>query len=276
MGCNYALRDRTGVGLLMPPVTFVVGSLFGGSRLQVLLELIQRASETIGPCDLLVNRQLQQERSPQGFPKVYNRLINAAFADPECEYVIVCGDDVRPVGDCIAKTLDVMRADETIGAAFPVEAWAETPVVLSQPMMVTMMPFTGEKRPIAAALSDDLVEQIFAGFALACIRADAWADVGPMDETLGLGYAEDLDWGIRCWKAGYRCVNVRSAWFEHERGATYNRLVAEGTMDAKEPHRAAANCKAKWPFLWEDPDPVRSSQKIMEMLRGWYTEARTR
>lgn len=258
----------------MPPVAFVIGSLFGGARLQVLLDRITMDSETIGPCDILLNRQLQQTRCPQGFPRVMNRLINAAFADPECEYVFVCGDDVRPVGDCIAKTLEVMRADETIGAAFPVEAWAETPLGPGQPMMVTMMPFTGEKRPIAAALSDEVIEQIFAGFALACIRADAWADAGPMDETLGLAYAEDLDVSLRFWKAGHRCVNVRSAWFEHERGATTNRLVAEGTMDAKEPYRAAENCKKKWPFLWEDPDPIRSSAKIMDMLRGWYTEAR--
>ena len=46
------------------------------------------------------------------------------------------------------------------------------------------------------------------------IRADALADVGLMDEAFGMAY-EDVDWCLRCWRAGYRVLYYPAAVLTH-------------------------------------------------------------
>lgn len=240
----------------------VVGSLYGIGPL--LPNQIKHALSR--PFSLLIDWQFGQESSPRGFPKTYNRLINAAFADLDCRYVWILGDDVEPLAGSLEETQQEMERDPSIGAIFPVEYWP------GKDGPATVMPFTGEAVQIKNVPREPShIEQIFAGMACACIRREAWEAVGPLDETLGLGYCEDTDWGIRCWKAGWRVVNYRRAFFLHQRGATFNRLVADGVMDAKEPYRAADKLKEKWPFMWRD-----DAHTIMQMLRQWQEEAKER
>lgn len=120
-----------------------------------------------------------------------------------------------------------------------------------------------------------LMESIYASFACACVRREVWEKVGPMDETLGLGYGEDLDYGIRTWQAGWRVMNYRKAFFFHERGKTFQRLIDAGVVGPNMPKESAARCKAKWPFLW--PNDGRTPDKIdratLDMLRDWRDKA---
>ena len=264
----------------MPLDTYIViGTLFEISLRQPAV--IRRS---IGrPVSILIDDQNGQFRNPKGFPKAYEVLINAAFADPACKYVWVMGDDALPEGDCLARTQAVMEADETVGAVFPVEMWLEAGAHPEFKDIVTILPFDGRKVFYAKAgipevpgpLEDRSIPQIFPGMACACIRREAWQAIGAcFDHSLGRGYCEDTDVGIRMWKAGYHVLNYRGAWFLHDRGATYNRLVADGVYRAEEPYEAAERLKVKWPFMWRNPDPQESSREIMEILKGWYEEAR--
>ena len=241
----------------------VIGSLSPereatAKRLAALETMLSSLNVTV-----LTMRQYGQWTTPRGFPAVYNQLLNAAFADVACRFCWILGDDVRLPPEDFLHTMEVIRSDGTIGEAFPTELWRENGA------LVTMLPFSGRKATYgeAAEFGEPLIEQIFAGMAAAVIRREAWEAVRPI-EAFGLGYSEDVDVSLRCWRAGFRVVNDRRAFFEHERGATYNALVKEGVMDAQEPYRASAALKKKWPFMWEE-----SAEQIMERLRKWYQEA---
>lgn len=242
----------------------VIGSLGdrGKKRLDVLLPYLR---STRSNTNILVNWQIGQDEAPRGFARAYNSLLTGAFADPECQFAWILGDDVMPFDSCLADTQMLMELDPTIGAMYPVEAWGAN---------ITMLPFDGKVVPIEAALSTTNIEQIFPGMACCCLSRAAWEAVGPIDEQIGLGYGEDFDWGIRCWKAGYRVVNYRGAYFHHQRGATYNQLIADGVIDKNMPYEAADALKRKWPELelWKDQDPASTS--LLNKLRTLYQESR--
>lgn len=251
----------------MPKTYFVIGSYFGGKRLGLLLDRLDGVPHP--DFAVLVNNQCGSERTPSGFTAIYNPLITAAFADKNCERVWILGDDVLPQFDCLVNTEEILKNDPTVGVIFPVEAW-RVPDSIPQ----TVMPFTGVGINIVSAMQEgpEQIEQIFAGFACACITHAAWTAVGPMDESLGKGYCEDMDWGLRCWLAGYRVVNYRREYFLHERGATYNQLVADGQFAAQEPYDAGNRLKAKWAGrfkLWES-----TAEELLATLKEAYMNAR--
>ena len=257
----------------MAKVTFVIGSFYFEVRLQALLDNIRQQDSNLGDYAIIVNEQRGPRRKLKGFAATYNALIDAAFTDGDCKFVWILGDDVMPVGNCLKDTQSAIESDETIGAIFPVEAWLSERTHTNDgwvaPHYVTLIPPTGDLTQIEAALSEIYYEQVFAGFACACIRREAWKAVGPMDVTIGLGYGEDLDWGLRCWKAGFRIVNWRGSWFQHLRGATYNKLIEDGLYTKEAPYIAAKKVQDKWPFLWHEPFDA-----TMARLHKWYKEAR--
>ena len=254
----------------MASIYAVIGTLLAERR-----EELHQLEEIVGgEMPVLTARIWSQRTQPPGFSHTYNLLINAAFADPECEFVWVLNDDVSLLVVDLKRAERTMRSDPTIGVVFPTEIWSEEEAVLmpwGERETVTMMPFTGERvsEHEARHREPELVEQIFAGFACCLIRRAAWEAVGPL-ETFGLGYSEDADWGVRCWKAGFRVVNDRRAFFMHERGATFNALVKVGVMKAEDPYKAADRLKDKWPFFWGK----LSAEESMAVLKGWYEEAR--
>lgn len=241
---------------------FVIGSFYGGPRLHALMTRMREVQ--LDNFAILVNEQVAKEML--GFAYIYNRLVACALSDPQCEYVWIMGDDGIPQGDCIEQVQRVMEANPDVGAMLPVAAWNNP-----EGKLVSIHPVTQKELPLAEALAvePDLVDQIFSGFSCVCISRAAWEATGPMDESLGRGYAEDLDWGVRAWRAGYRMVNYQRAWFMHECSATFSRMVAEGVFGKEEGHEAATRCQAKWPWLWREP-PSDS----VERLRRWYREAR--
>ena len=241
----------------MAKTYIVIGSLGdrGKQRLDVLLPSLRSNSSDF---NVLVNWQVNQDQTPRGFAHAYNRLLTGAFSDSECQYAWILGDDVFPDPDCLHSTQTIMEQDVSIGAVFPIEFWNGG---------ITMIPFVNELVPIGRALESgpEQIEQIYAGMACACISRAAWSAVGPLDESIGKGYAEDLDWGIRCWKAGFRVVNYRRAAFHHLRGATYGRLHEQGILTQAECAANAERCKQKWKGLglWDDPAEV-----VLERLRA--------
>lgn len=247
----------------MPDTYAVVGRLYEGGAFSMWNYFSKR------PVSILVNYQRNQIGNPQGFPKVYNRLIRAAFSDPDCRYVWIINDDAHPQAGSLEETQLALEADPTIGIVFPVENWKDGDKVGG------FMPWSGKwaDHEDLRLFGDrhPLVESMYASFACACVRREVWEKVGEMDETLGLGYGEDLDYGIRTWKAGWRVVNYRKAFFFHERGKTFNRLIEAGVVGHNMPEESAARCKAKWPFLW--PNDGRSQDAIdratLDMLREW-------
>lgn len=240
----------------MPKTYILVGSFYGGKRLADLTEVLEHLP--LPDFSLIVDHQCGASRRPQGFAVVYNRLIEHALMDEACEYIWILGDDVGILDPWLFfQFQDEMDKDHSIGAMVPTEAWRRS--VLDEGgsacdwELVTVDHRGTEIIPIQKRLTGEREDIVFAGFACCCIRRSVLDNLS-IDESLGRGYSEDLDWGIRCWEAGYRCVGSRSHFFIHDRGATYNQLVKDGLYGKDEPYEAAKRAKEKWPFLWEETD----------------------
>lgn len=242
---------------------FVIGSFYGGERLERLHQVL-RYQDMGHDYSVLTNEQCGLGRKPRGFAYVYNRLLRAAFSDPECQFAWVLGDDIMPQGLCLPRVQAVMEADESIGSIFPVEVWKNAEGNLVSCDM------TGAEvsRDVALTLGPECMDQIFSGFACTCIRRAAWEKTGEMDEGLGRGYAEDLDWCIRAWAAGWRSVNYRRDWFLHEtRGSTFNQMIKDGVFGEREAYDAADRAKVKWPWLWNGEPFEVTIERLHEMRR---------
>lgn len=247
----------------MAKTAFTISSFYGGERLQKLCQNIRNAA-CFEDYSLFVHEHLGDARSPRSFTSIFNSLVGAAFADPNCQFVWILNDDILPQERCLLSTYETIANDPTIGAIYPTEGWLENGEI------VTLLPFTGKPATIREAMEfgEPFIEQVYAGFACACIRRETWEAVGPMEEFSG-GYCEDLDWGIRAWRAGWRIVNHRRAWFLHERGGTFVKLIADGKLEKEMPYKSADQAQAKWPFLWKEDGTL-----ILKRLKGWYDEAR--
>lgn len=251
----------------MAKTYFLIGSYYGGGRLQDLLDIVRGTQ--LDDYAILALEQRGEKRVPRGFSPIYNSLAALAVRDPACEVLWFLNDDILPKQDCFVATQRFLTSAPDVGVAFPVEAWHEPG--FSEP--VTLLPFSGEKTTIYEALHRAQykpIDQIFAGFACVAIKREVWQTVGELGE-FALGYCEDLDWGVRCWQAGYRIANWRGSWFQHERGGTFNRLVNDGTIKAEMPYEAAKLVQQKWPFLWSEPP-----EETLTRLRNWQVEAAAR
>lgn len=232
---------------------FCIGSYYGGGRTDELVRSLRNSG--IPNYSILINEQDGKGRV--SFATTYNALLNCAFADPECEFAWALGDDIFLGMGTLAKT-QARMVNKEIGIIAPSEGWLENGVP------VTYVPFTNEKKRADLAMADEEIDNIFTGYACACIRREAWEAVGPLDEALGRGYGEDLDWGVRCWQARFRCANWRGEWFLHTRGGTYGQLIKEGKFGEGESYEAAERAKIKWPFLWRE-----SSEDTLKRLQNW-------
>jgi GT2 family glycosyltransferase len=243
-------------------VCYVIGTYYGGGA---VLEEQLRCLRTARGHGSVILWDLAAEKPPRGFSVTYNQLMEWA-CQTGADRIWMFNDDIAidmASLICAESVLD----DPTVGAVFPVEIMTDA----SSGEQFTLSPADGHRMSRQEALTKgpDLVERLFPGFACVCIPAKVWKFVGPMDESIGRGYAEDLDWGLRCWKSGYRVVNYRRATFWHQRGGTFGRLIKEGLWSEEESRESCLKAQAKWPFLWREND-----EQILARLHAWYAEAR--
>lgn len=224
----------------MPTVYFIVPSFYGGAGLKRTLAALRAYAGS--DYALLVNEQRGgPTRVPIGCGVLFNGMIESALHDRRCRLVWTVADDAVPQPGAVDAVHRAMEADPTIGAASPREVGP------------------GEED----SGGEGLGELVTPALNCCCVRREAWETVGPLDESYELGYYHDIDWGIRCWRSGFRVVQVGSAAFLHERAATYTRMHAEGLFDADTlPYRAAERAKERWPFLWKMGD-----DEMLGMLR---------
>ena len=249
----------------MPKIYIVVGSYYGGDRLQSFLKLVR--SCTFPDFAIVMNEQRGDDtRQPSGFSRIYNPLVECALADKNCETVILCNDDILPTPGCLETIVDTLNADPTLGAVSPAMVWLDKGIPTTVEGLAN-----GEYRYVPISeFKGGTEELVFAGFGCVAIRAEAWRATGPMDDSIGRAYAEDLDWGIRCWKAGYRILAQRNVWFLHEMGGTFSKLQAEGKFGETEGTEAAERCQVKYPFLWREPPAL-----TLARCRAWYLDKRS-
>jgi GT2 family glycosyltransferase len=93
--------------------------------------------------------------------------------------------------------------------------------------------------------------QMLAFFCLA-LRRDVWERIGPLDEAFGRGLFEDDDYSARLVGAGYRLICAEDVLVYHLGGASFGRLVPDGTY-GKLFDENRQRFESKWGREWHRP-----------------------
>jgi GT2 family glycosyltransferase len=158
------------------------------------------------------------------------------------------------------------QADATVGGV------ASTVFIDDNPLVLNGAGGTINRQGWAADLSMNLPYQLATSlsevlYPMGCgmaVRRAAVDRVGAFDDHM-LNYYDDVDYGVRLWRAGYRVVVARDAWIDHGFGhsggdAPHKQLLCEQhrmrivlkhasarTIARWTLHEAAATMRATWP-----------------------------
>jgi GT2 family glycosyltransferase len=119
--------------------------------------------------------------------------------------------------DWLRQVVGTFDADATIGAA------ASTVFFEGNPLVINGAGGTVNRQGCAADLSmNESYERAAiaseALYPMGCgmaVRRSAVERVGPFDDRM-LNYYDDVDYGVRLWRAGFRVVVARNAWIDHD------------------------------------------------------------
>lgn len=118
--------------------------------------------------------------------------------------------------DWLGKIVETFASDATIGAA------GSTVLYDGNPLVINGAGGTVNRQGWAADLSmNEPYERAQlareALYPMGCgmaLRRSAVEDVGPFDDSM-LNYYDDVDYGVRLWRAGHRVVVAPEAWIDH-------------------------------------------------------------
>jgi GT2 family glycosyltransferase len=141
---------------------------------------------------------------------------NLGLREARGEIIAFVDADGFAAPDWLRRLTASFASDSRIGAVASTVFFAENPLVLNG------AGGTVNRQGWAADLSmnrsyEDVQIAQEALYPMGCgmaIRREALARVGPFDDRM-LNYYDDVDYGIRLWRAGYRVVVAADAWVDH-------------------------------------------------------------
>lgn len=168
-------------------------------------------------------------RENQGFTGGNNAAINRALADG-ADYVLLLNNDTEVAPDFLAPLVAAAQADPSVGMAGPKILFHARPDVLwfaggtidwgAWPLFAHV----GEEERDAGQHDAGGVTEFLSGCCLLA-RADAVRQIGLLDPSYGY-YCEDVDWGLRARRAGWRLVYVPASRVWHKIGRSTERSAA--------------------------------------------------
>jgi GT2 family glycosyltransferase len=182
---------------------------------------VARQAAQRGELTLLLSRR------NRGCPSARNLGLSRAGG----EIVAFVDADGFAAPDWLSGVVEAFSDDATIGAIASTVFFDENPLVLNgaggtvnrQGWAADLS--MNEPYGVAAVASQTLYP-MGCGMAL---RREVVERVGPFDEQM-LNYYDDVDYGIRIWRAGYRVVVAPNAWVDHRAGggdSAMKRLLCE-------------------------------------------------
>ena len=165
-----------------------------------------------------------------GFPKGNNTGIRASTG----KYVFVLNSDIKVLGNCVDTLIDYLEANPDIGMIGPKILNADMSLQSSCRRFPTLWNNFCSASGLAKLFSRS---RFFSGEHMLYFKGDRTIDVdvlvgcfwlvrrkainafGLLDEGFFI-YAEDVDWCVRCWNAGWRVVFHPDAQAIHYRGVS--------------------------------------------------------
>lgn len=170
--------------------------------------------------------QLVRNAENLGFVKAVNQGLKLSSAP----YVCVMNNDTIPAPGWLDNMIDFLDRHPDAGLANPqCDGHGNSSIE--------------EHAERLAALKDVYMEmnQCF-GFCM-LIRREVIDRIGYLDEAFGVGNYDDTDYSMRAGRAGYRCVNVHSAYVYHKKHVSFKAAGNRGSLVAE----GAREFFRKWP-----------------------------
>lgn len=189
-----------------------------------------------------------------GFPQVrliasdenlgYARGNNIGVAAARGRYLFLLNPDTLVKAGALARMVDYMEAHPAVGALGPQLLWPDGSPQSSRRRFPTLGSLFWESTLLGQWLpqnrysrhyhmvdcpSDQPQPVDWVVGAAWLIRADAWYQVGPIEETFFM-YFEETDWCRRCAAAGWQIHYLPTAQVIHYEGKSSEQVVAERTV----------------------------------------------
>ncbi|MBP7055786.1 MAG: glycosyltransferase family 2 protein [Candidatus Omnitrophica bacterium] len=195
-----------------------------------------------------------------GFVKAVNQGLRLSDAP----YVCVMNNDTIPAKGWLENMIDFMERHPDVGLANPqCDGHGDLPIE--------------EHAANLSLLKDAYMEmnQCF-GYCM-LIRREVLEKIGYLDEAFGMGNYDDTDYSMRAGKAGYRCVNVHSAYVYHKKHVSFNAagnreaLVSEGAREyfKKWPRHLRAGVSFRIDKDTCDAEIISLLEGILYLAREW-------
>lgn len=204
-----------------------VENIFKNTKIPYRLILIDNASDADTKSYLAglksggkVTVEVIRNNENLGFVKAVNQGLKASSAP----YVCVMNNDTIPAAGWLENMIDFLERHSDAGLANPqCDGHGDNTI--------------SDHAARLALLKDAYMEmnQCF-GYCM-LIRREVIEKIGYLDEAFGMGNYDDTDYSMRAGKAGYRCVNVHSAYVYHKKHVSFkaagnrDKLVSQGARE---------------------------------------------
>jgi len=176
-----------------------------------------------------------------GFPAGVNR----GLAHATGHVLLLNSDTIVPQG-WLSRLVAALESAPRIGIVGPMSNHASGPQLIPDLDIVSMDQINEMAAARAAAFKRQLLDvDRVVGFCL-LIRDAAFAAVGPLDETFGIGNFEDDDYCLRVRKAGYRVCIAEDCFVFHYGSRTFSALGYDNDAFNELIARNEATFNQKW------------------------------
>lgn len=158
---------------------------------------------------------------------------NLGLCQARGEFIAFIDADGFATPSWLSAVVETFEADDTVGGVASTVFLASNPLVLNGAGGIVNRQGWGADLSFnesyeRAEIADEVLYPMGCGMSL---RKSAVENVGPFDDRM-LNYYDDVDYGIRLWRAGYRVVVAPDAWIDHgfghsSGGSTLKLLLCE-------------------------------------------------
>ncbi len=239
-----------------------VGSILAGTDYPYRLILVDNGStDGVGEFfDSVTGARVVHSPENVGFPGGINLGL------PHAEgHVLILNSDTLVPERWLSNLVRALESSERIGLVGPMSNCVSGPQLIEGLSFETMTEINAYSSRLSQEREGALLEtERLVGFCM-LIRDEALKEVGPLDESFGIGNFEDDDYCMRVRKAGYRICIAADCFVFHYGSRTFSAMGYTPDIYSDLMNRNARRFKDKWRL--DDSGGARLSQLSYSLNR---------